>query len=134
MNKLIENFDLEAAFSPENPLLQSLTRTHKLIAKTIDQTARIQLAFAEELLDMNKRRFESLYAGDSIKDTISAHRDLLSEAGNRTFKATDDLRKVATELQTGIVDASNDFISVATTTVTDAVKPGKTAKASKKAA
>ena len=137
MNNIFENFKTENIFSTENPFSKSAQKTHGLFATAFDTTARMQLAFGEELLDLNKKRFAALYAGDSVQDTIATHQELITEAGNRAIALNDEIQKVATELQTSVTDAANEWLSVATEAVSDVTKtatPAKTAKVSKKAA
>lgn len=134
MNNLFDNFKPEAIFSAENPFLKSARKTHGLFAEAFDKTARMQLAFAEDLLDLNKKRFASLYAGKSAQDTIATQQELLTAAGNRTFAVADELQKVSTVLKTGITDAANEWMAVATEAVTNIAETAKPAKAGKKAA
>ena len=137
MNNIFENFKPEALFSAENPFFKSAQKTHALFAEAFDKTARMQLAFGEELLDLNKKRFASLYSGDPAQDTLAVHQDLIVEAGNRASALTDEFQKVATDFQAGMTDAANEWVNVATEAVnvaTETVKPAKKTNASKKAA
>jgi hypothetical protein len=137
MNNIFNQFNAEEVFSTDNPLIKTARKTHSLFATAFDKTARMQLAFGEELLDLNKKRFAALYAGDSLQDTIASHQDLVNEAGNRATDLNDEIQKVASELQTGILGAANEWLNVATEAVSDIGKstaPAKTTKASKKAA
>jgi len=131
MNNLFENFKPEAIFSAENPFVKSAQKTHTLFAKAFDDTARMQLAFGEELLDLNKKRFAGLYAGNSASETLTAQQDLIVEAGNRASALADEFQKVATGFQADLTEAASEWTSVASEAVTDAAKP---AKATKKAA
>ena len=134
MNNLLKNFKPEAIFSTENLFFKSAQKTHTLFAEAFDKAARMQLAFGEELLDLNKKRFASLYAGKSASDTLSFQQDLVTEAGNRTSDLVDECQKIATDFQTGMTEAANDWVDIASKAVTDAIKPANTQKASKKAA
>lgn len=137
MNNLFDNFKPEAIFSADNPFVKSAQKTHTLIADAFDKTARMQLAFGEELLNLNKKRFASLYAGNSVQDTLATQQDLITEAGNRASNLADEFQKVATDFQAGVTEAANEWVAVATDAVndvTDAAKPAKAKKASKKAA
>ncbi len=137
MNNVFENFKPEALFSAENPFFKSAQKTHTLFAAAFDKTARMQLAFGEELLDLNKKRFASLYAGASVQDTIANHQELMTEAGDRASALADEFQQVATDLQAGITNAANEWINIATEAVNNAsetAKPAKIAKVSKKAA
>jgi hypothetical protein len=137
MNNIFDNFKPEALFSTENPFFKSAQKTHTLFAEAFDKTARMQLAFGEELLDLNKKRFASLYAGKSAQGTIATHQDLITEAGTRASALVDDFQKVATDFQAGMTEAANEWVNVATEAVNEAVETvqsPKTAKPSKKAA
>ena len=137
MNNIFVNFKPEALFSAENPFFKSAQKTHTLFAEAFDKTARMQLAFAEELLDLNKKRIASLYASASVQDTVANHQELMTEAGGCASALADEFQQVATVLQAGINDAANDWINIATEAVnnaTETAKPTKVAKASKKAA
>jgi hypothetical protein len=137
MNNIFENFKSEALFSAENPFFKSAQKTHTLFAEAFDKTARMQLVFGDELLDLNKKRFASLYAGASVQDTVANHQELMTEAGSRASALADEFQQVATDLQAGITDAANEWINIATETVnnaTETAKPTRVAKVSKKAA
>lgn len=137
MNNLFDNFKTEAIFSTENPFFKSAQKTHTLFAEAFDKTARMQLAFGEELLDLNKKRFATLYAGKSAAETLAAQQDLIDEAGTRASALVDGIQKVATDFQADVTEATNEWVNVATDAVneaTDAAQPAKTKKASKKAA
>jgi len=134
MNKPFENFKPEVIFSTDNPFFKSAQKTHRLIFDAFDKTARMQLAFGEQMLDLNKRRFNSLYAGKSAQDTLATQQDLLVEAGQRASTLSDDFQKVATDFQTGITGIASEWVNVASEAVNDAAKVAKPAKASKKAA
>jgi len=134
MNELFDNFKPETVFSTENPFFKSAQNAHTLFAEAFDKTARMQLAFGEELLDLNKKRFATLYAGASASETLSDHQDLITEAGNRASDLADEFQKVATDFQAGITEAANEWVNVATEAVSEAAKPVKSKKASKKAA
>jgi len=134
MNELFNNFKAETVFSTENPFFKSAQKAHTLFAETFDKTARMQLAFGEELLDLNKKRFATLYAGTTASETLSAQQDLITEAGNRASDLADEFQKVATDFQANITEAANEWVNVATEAVSDAAKPVKTKKTSKKAA
>ena len=131
MNNIFENFKPEALFSSENPFFKSTQKTHTLFSKAFDKTARMQLAFAEELLDLNKKRFASLYTGASVQDTIANHQELMTEAGSRASALADEFQQVATDLQAGVTDAANEWINIATEAVNNASETAKTAKVAK---
>jgi len=134
MNNVFESFKPEALFSADNPFFQSARSTHNLFAEAFDKTARMQLAFGEELLDLNRKRFESLYAGESVKDTLAVQQELAVEAGQRASALADNFKQVISEFQNGVSEAANEWVNVATDAVNNAGKPAKVAKAKAKAA
>lgn len=120
MNKLFENFNPEAIFSADNPFFASARKTHSLFAEAYDKTARMQLAFGEEMLDLNKKRFDALYAGKSVQASLAAPQDLLLSVGKRTSALVDEFQQVATDFQAGMTDAANEWVSLANETVSEA--------------
>jgi len=134
MTNLFDNFKPEAIFSAENPFLKSAQKTHTLIAEAFDKTARMQLAFGEELLDLNKQRFASLYDGKSAQDTLATQQDLVTEAGNRASALADEFQAVATDFQAGVTEVANEWAQVATEAANEVSEVAKPAKANKKAA
>jgi hypothetical protein len=85
----------------------------------------VQLAFAEDLLEINRERFESLYARQSLGDLFTAQQNLASELGKRTAKYAEDLQEVASSMQASAAEAANEL---------GAGAPRKSAAKSKKAA
>ena len=88
----------------------------------------INLSFAKDLLDLNRTRFNALYADDTLQDRISTHQDLATEMGKRTAIWAGDLQEVAVELQSGFGEAANELFFPA---AEKAPAPGK--KSAKKA-
>jgi hypothetical protein len=125
MSQLPDFFNPENFFSRDNLFLKSAEKTHRLIFETLDRTARVQLAFAGDLLDINRERFESLYARQSLGDLFTAQQNLASELGKRTAKYAGDLQEVASNMQAGAAEAANEL---------GAGAPRKPAARSKKAA
>lgn len=99
----------ETLFSRENPFLKSAEKTHRLVFETLDKTARVQLAFAEDLLDINRERFESLYEGRTLTDLWTAQQNLASELGKRAAKYAGDLQEVVTSMQAEVAEAANEL-------------------------
>jgi len=127
MNQFNDLFKSEALFSSENPFLKSAQKAHHLFAESFDKAARMQLSFAEDLLDINRKRIDALYAGESFMDTVSAHQDLATEIGKRASAYAGDLREAVVDFQSNVTGAANDLVSPATAK-TPAAK-GKKAKA-----
>jgi hypothetical protein len=106
MTQLTDLFNPEIMFSSENPFLKTAKKTHLQIADTFDKAARLQLSFAEDLLNLNRKRIDVLYAGESFADTVSAHQDLATELGKRTATWAGDLKEVVVDLQSGVSAAA----------------------------
>jgi hypothetical protein len=106
MSGIIDMFDPEVLFSKENPFLKYSGKTHHLIFEAFDKTARLQLSYMEDLVNMNRKRFHGLYAGDSLPDKITAHQQLATEMGKRTATWAGDLQEVIIDLQSGAIDAA----------------------------
>ena len=65
----------------------------------------------EDLLDLNRKRFDSLYAGDSLMDKVSVQQELATELGKRTASWVGDLQEVAGDLQSGFSEAANELVT-----------------------
>ena len=83
-------------------LFKVAEKTHRLIFESFDKAARLQLAFAGDLLDLNRKRFEALYADDTVLNKVSAQQDLVTELGKRTVTWAGDLQEVAVDLRSNI--------------------------------
>jgi len=92
-------------------LFKVAEKTHRLIFESYDKAARLQLAFAGDLLDLNRKRFDSLYADDTLLNKVSAQQDLATEFGKRTATWAGDLQEVVVDLRSNISDAANDLES-----------------------
>jgi hypothetical protein len=103
MTEFTDLFKPEIIFSKENPLLRTAEKTHRLIFESYDKAARLQLTFAGDLLDLNRKRFDALYADDTLLNKVSAQQDLATEFGKRTVTWAGDLQEVAIDLRSGIV-------------------------------
>lgn len=106
MTGIIDMFDPEVLFSKENPFLKYSRKTHHLIFEAFDKTARLQLSYVEDLVDMNRKRFHSLYAGDSLQVKLAAHQELGTEMGKRTATWAGDLQEVFIDLQSGVINTA----------------------------
>ena len=111
MTEISNLFKPEIVFSRGNPFFKSAEKTHRLMFETFDKAAHLQLAFVEDLLDLNRKRFESLYSDEPLKDKLSAQQDLVTEAGKRTATLMGDMQEVAVNLQSNFSDAANDLVS-----------------------
>lgn len=126
MSQLNEFFKPEALFSRDNPFLKSVEKSHRLVFEALDKTARLQLELAEDLLDMNRSRFDSLYKHESFTDVLADQQNLAAELGERAKRYAEDLQEVFGEVQAEVTEAANEFAAEA--------KPRKSAPKSKKAA
>lgn len=126
MSQVSEFFKPETFFSRENPFLKSAEKTHRLVFESYDKTARLQLAMAEDLLDLNRERYEAFYTCRSLSDLLTAQQNLVAELGERTARYAGDLKDVVTDIQAGAAEAANEFGSAA--------KPAKASARSKKTA
>jgi len=113
MSQMTELFKPEALFSRENPFLKYAEKNHRLIVQSLDRAARLQLAFVEDLLDLNLKRIDAFYADDSLLDKVSAHQDLATEMGKRTANWAGDLQEVIVGLQSNFSDAANGLLTPA---------------------
>lgn len=126
MSELSDYFKPETLFSRDNPYLKSAEKTHRLIFGALDKTARVQLAFAEDLLDINRDRLQSLYQQKSVTDWFEVQRKLLTELGERATQYASELRDVVSSVQADATEAANDLAAD--------VEPKATKSKSKKAA
>jgi hypothetical protein len=110
MSQVTDLFDFENLFSKKNPILKSVEKTHRRIFESFDKAARLQLSFAEDLLNLNRKRFEALYAGDSLPEMVTAQQELVTEFGKRTATWVGDLRDVVVDLQSDVGNAANDLV------------------------
>jgi hypothetical protein len=129
MNQLTDLFNPEIMFSSENSFLQTAKKTHLQFADSFDKAARLQLSFAEDLLNLNRKRIDALYAGESFADTVSAHQDLATELGKRTATWAGDLKEVVVDLQSGVTGAASDLVSPAANETRAKAPKSKKAKA-----
>ena len=129
MTQLTDLFNPEIMFSSENPFLKTAKKTHLQIADSFDKAARLQLSFAEDLLNLNRKRMDALYAGESFADTVSAHQDLATELGKRTATWAGDLKEVVVDLQSGVTGAASDLVSPAANETRAKAPKSKKAKA-----
>ena len=113
MTEFTELFNPENLFSGENPFLKTVKKTHLQVAESFDKAARLQLSFGQDLLDINRKRIDALYAGESIADAFSAHQDLATELGKRTATWAGDLKEIVVDLQSEVTDAANDLAAAA---------------------
>ena len=113
MTQFTDYFKPEVLLSKENPLLKSAEAMHRLAFDTFDKAARAQLRFADNMLDLNRERFELLYAGKSFTEALDAHQDLMADFGKHAVDYAGDLREAATSMfgraADAALDAANDL-------------------------
>lgn len=119
----------EAFFSAENVFLKSARQAHELSFEALDRTVRLQLDFARDLMDINRKRFEAMYAGDSLTDTLSAQQDFALETGKRGLSLVNEAQAIASELQEAVKETANDFVTAANSFTKPAKSTGRKAKA-----
>jgi hypothetical protein len=127
MTQIADLFDPRIMFSLENPFLKSAEKAHRLVFESFDKSARLQLSYAEDLLDLNRQRFDALYTGYSLMDRVAAHKDLATEVGKRTATWAGDLQEVVVDLGSSITDAANDLVAPAKKTPAARAKKAKAA-------
>jgi len=127
MGQFSDFFNPKVIFSTENPFLKTAKKAHLQLVDSFEKAARLQLSFAEDLLDLNRKRINVLYSGESFSDLTSAQQDIITEVGKRTATWAGDLREVVVDYQSGLADAANDLISPASAAT-------RTTKKKKKAA
>ena len=95
-------------FSRDNPLLKAAENGHRMLFESFDTAARLQVAFAADLLDLNRERFDSLYTGASLQEALEAQRDLVLEVGKRAARHVGDLSEVFAFTALDLTDAANE--------------------------
>jgi hypothetical protein len=130
MNTFSDFLKPEVLFSAANPFLKSARQTHEAALEAMEKAAHLQLDFARDLLDINRKRFEAVYAGDSFLDTLSANQDFALEAGKRGLSLIDDAQAIASEIQEVVKESASEFFAAANSYA----KPAKAAARKAKAA
>jgi len=128
MNQVFDFFKPEALFSSDNPFIQSASKSHQLFAESFDKAARAQLALAGDLLDLNRKRLESLYDSNSAADKLTAQQAIVTEAGNLTSEWAAGVQDIVTEYQSGVSESANELLDLV------AQKPAKKSARKAKAA
>jgi len=113
MTEFTDFFKPEALFSSDNIFFKSAKQAHELSFETLDKTIRLQLDFARDLMDINRKRFEAMYAGESFNDALSANQDFALEAGKRGMSLVGEAQAIASELQEAVKETASDFVSAA---------------------
>ncbi len=98
----------EKLLSRDNPLLKAAESGHRLVFQSFDTAARMQLAFAADLLDLNRDRFDALYNGASLQETFEAQRDLALEVGKRAARHVGELSEIFAFAALDLTDAANE--------------------------
>ncbi|MGD2130347.1 MAG: phasin family protein [Lysobacterales bacterium] len=113
MSQFTDLMKPEVLFSAENPILQSARKTHKMLFDAVDKSARVQLAYAEELLDLNAKRFEVLVGSESPMEAVAAYQDLAFDVARSASQAATELQDVVSGLQFALGDAAADLVEKA---------------------
>ena len=107
------NFSPETLFSADNSLLQNAGRAHRGLFEALESTARANLSLASDLLDLNHKSVEALYAGKPLADQLQTQADLTLESTQRVVAWTDELRDAATEYRVKLADLANEAVEPA---------------------
>lgn len=127
MSQITDLLDPKVLFSKENLFLKYAGNTHRRIFESFDKTARLQLTFAMDLLDLNRKRFDTLYNDETLADKFASHLNLAIDISKRTAVWAGDLQEVAVDLQGGVSHAVIELVSPAS-----AKAPAAKAKKEKK--
>jgi len=129
MTAFTDFFNPEVLFSADNIFLKSARQAHELAFEAVDKTARLQLDFARDLLDINRKRFDAMYAGESFTDSLSAQTDFALEAGKRGLSLVDGAQAIASEIQEAVKESASEFVAAANSFTKPAKTAGRKAKA-----
>jgi hypothetical protein len=110
MTQFKDLFNPEIIFSKNTPTIKATEKTHCLVCESFDRAARLQLGFAGDLLDLNRKRIDALYAGDTLLEKVSAQQELATEIGKRAVTWVGDLQEIAVDLRSDIGNAANDLV------------------------
>ena len=108
MTLFADYLNTEKLLSRENPLLKAAETGHRKVFESFDTAARMQLAFAADLLDLNRDRFASLYSSESLQDALEAQRDLALEIGKRAARHVGELGEALVFGAFDLSDAANE--------------------------
>ncbi len=111
MTQITDLFDPIVLFSKENPYFKFAEKTHRRIFESFDRTVRLNLSYTADLLDLNRERFDALYADENLLDKVWAHQDLAIEISKRTATWAGDLQEVAIELGSGVSEVVRELVS-----------------------
>ena len=101
-----ENFKAEKFLSPQNPMFAAMGRAHHGVFNAFDQATRANLSLAEDLLNLNRDRFDSLYDQPTFSEVLGAHKDIAMEAGKRVTEWGVNMREIATRYQSSLLDVT----------------------------
>lgn len=129
MTNFTELFKPEALFSADNPALKATKKAHELAFETFNKTAGLQLDFARDMLDINSKRFNALYAGNSVADSFSTNTDLALEVSNKSVRLLEDINATVNDFQDAAKDTITGFVAEAQNSAKPASKANRKAKA-----
>ena len=109
MTQLSDYFAPETLFSRDNPFLKLAEKSHRLVFESLDRTSRLQLSFAEDLLDLNRERFDSLYACESVVDLAKAQQDYAWDLRARASRHASELQDLLIEAGSSAAEAAGDL-------------------------
>lgn len=92
----------ENLFTTQNPLGDAAIKAHRALFNAFDGSVRASLTLAEDLLDINRKRVDALYAVDTLSEVAGVHKDIALEAGKRFAGWGEELREMLMDYQSGL--------------------------------
>ena len=129
MNSFTDFLPTGTLFSADNPWINGTRQAHKRAFESLDKAAHLQLDFARDMLDLNRKRFESLYAGSSLNEVLNAQKELVLETGTRGVELLEEAKLMADEIQVSLKESANEFWAGAKAEAKPAGTVNKKAKA-----
>lgn len=119
MNETMEYFknftvDPEALYSADNPYFKVAGKAQRGLYESVETATRANLSLASDLLDLNRKRMETLFEGKPLSEQLQAQTDILFESGHRVVEWTDELRGAATAYRATLADVANEAAEQAT--------------------
>jgi hypothetical protein len=105
-------FSSDVLFSASNPFLKPPRQAHRMWFDYLDKTARLQLDYTRDLLDINRKRVKSLHSSKSFTDVLSSQQEFAIEAGYRGLALFESARAVATELQEALTGSTSEIVAI----------------------
>lgn len=103
------NQDFSKLFSTDNPFFQQSLRMHKLAADTFDLVARSQVELMQDLVNINRARFEALHASASVSDAMNVQHQATREVGEKVIAHGEEVINIIGDAQNAVVDVASDW-------------------------